>query len=249
MNRFSYPLTLSLAIALFLQFTLAAAPTMAQKPDPDRRTVSVTGEGMVTVAPDRAVVQFGVVTTGETAEMARRQNAEIASASTNAVRELGIDEESIQMESLRLQPKEEYDPKAEIWREEGFEATRQVRVVVETLNLLPDIVTQAVQAGANRVESVRYDLTDPSTARNDALEKAARNARSKAERLARTLEVGLSPVRQIDEQNVSFPQPEMIQFSMERNQADTPPEPDAYAAGEIDVRAQVRVVFDLGGDG
>lgn len=248
MKRFFYSFTLGLAPALILQILLAAAPTMAQKPDPDRRTVSVTGEGMVTEAPDQAVVRFGVVTTGETAEMARRQNAKIASASTNAVRDLGIDEEKIQMESLQLQPKEEYDPKAEIWREEGFEATRQVRVVIENLSLLPEVVTRAVQAGANRVESVRYDLTDPSAARNDALEKAARNARSKAERLARTLEVGLGLARQIDEQSVSFPQPQMVQFSMERDQADVPPEPDAYAAGEIEVGAHVRVVFDLRGD-
>lgn len=248
MKRVSYPLTLGVAGGLILQFMLAAAPTMAQKPDPDRRTVSVTGEGTVTVAPDRAVVRFGVVTTGETAEMARHQNAEIASASMNAVRELGIDDEKIQMESLRLHPKEEYDPKAEIWREEGFEATRQVRVVVETLNLLPDLVTRAVQAGANRVESVRYDLTDPSVARNDALEKAGQDARSKAERLARTLEVGLGLVRQIDEQSVSFLQSKMVQFSTERDQADVPPEPDAYAAGEIEVGAHVGVVFDLRDD-
>ena len=45
---------------------------------------------------------------------------------------------------------------------------------------------------------------------------------------------------------MSFPYPQMVQLSMERNQADTPLEPDAYAVGEIEVGAHVRVVRPQG---
>ena len=220
---------------------------MAQDQHTDRRTVSVSGEGTVQVAPDVAVVRFGVVTEDEEAEEARRQNNEQSSAAMNAVRELGIPDDNLQMERLQLRPKREFDEETRTRREVGFEATRQIRVTVEDLDLLPDVVTRAIQSGANRLQGVQYDLEDRSEARNDALEQAATNARSKAERLARTLDAELGMVRQIDEQSFSFPRPQVRQLDMAQARAAdmAEPDPDAYAAGEIEVEANVQVVFDL----
>lgn len=210
------------------------------------RTVRVTGEGSVTAEPDRAVVRFGVVTQAEEAEAAREQNATASAEAMNTVRELGIPERQIQMETLRLQPQREYNREERRYEENGFEAIRQVVVELDSLDLLPTLVTRVVQRGANRLDGVHYDLQDRDAVRNEALREAASSAREKATLLAEALNARLGTVRQISEQSFDFPRPQARAFQAEAATADAAaPEPDAYAAGEIEVTANVQVVFDL----
>lgn len=225
--------------------SLAVAPAAAQ--DDDRAAVTVSGEGTVTAQPDQAVVRFGVVTQAETAQEARTQNAEAAKNAMNAVRALDISDEKMRMESLRLQPRREYNPDTKRHEEKGYEATRQVVVEVDRLDVLPQLVADVVQGGANRLDNIDYQLSDRSQFRNDALREAAQTAQEKARLLAETLGTELGTVRTINEQNFDFvrPQPQMARMEMAKTADAAQAEPEAYAAGEIEVSAQVQVVFDL----
>jgi len=219
----------------------------AQEATDPPRTVSVTGESSVSVAPDQATVRFGIVSRAETAEAARRRNAEAAKNAMNAVRALDVPDEKMRMESLRLQPRREYNPETREHEDKGYEATRQVVVELSDLEQLPRLVTEVVQQGANRVDGISYGLSDRSSVRNEALQKAARNAREKADLLAVTLEATLGPVQQIQEQSFGFDQPTpRVEMRLAKSaRDDAAPEPDAYAAGEIEVSATVQVTFAL----
>jgi hypothetical protein len=222
------------------------APAPAQSDDGPSRTISVQGEGTVSVAPDRAVVRFGVVSRAETAEAARSQNADAAARAMNAVRDLDIPERRIRMEALQLQPRREYNPETRQREDKGYEATRQVVVEVDSLDRLPVLVTRVVQEGANRLSGIQYDLSDRDAIRNDALREAAEAARAKADLLATTLGARLGPVQEIREQSFSFPRPMMRMEAAAMKTADqAAPQPDAYAAGEIEVSASVQVTFFL----
>jgi uncharacterized protein YggE len=238
------PSRLLIAVCLGL---LVAAPAPAQDtPAPDR-VVRVSGEGTVQAAPDRATVRFGVVSRAETAEAARSQNATAAKTAMNAVRELGVAEETMRMETLRLQPRREYDPETQTREERGYEASRQVVVELDTLAQLPRLVTRVVQRGANRLEGIDYGLQDRTAARNEALRQAAQSAREKAQLLAESLGAALGPVRQIDEQSFGYQDPSPraeMQLAKSRG-GGAAPEPDAYAAGKIEVNATVQVTFAL----
>jgi hypothetical protein len=233
---------------VFAFAVVLAVPSPAQETvtSPDR-SVRVMGESTVTVAPDQATVRFGIVSRAETAEAARSQNAEAAKSAMNAVRELGVGEEKMRMEMLRLQPRREYNPETKTREEKGYEATRQVVVELDDLEQLPRLVTRVVQRGANRVEGIDYGLSDRSAVRDEALGDAAKNARDKAQLLARSLDATLGPVRQIAEEQFGFDQPQpRVQMAFAKTaEADAAPEPDAYAAGEIEVTARVQVVFEL----
>jgi uncharacterized protein len=236
------PITL-LIIALSI---MVLAPRQAVSQEADRRTVSVSGEGIFRVEPDMAIVRFGVVTHSDDPEEARRTNAAAAREAMNAVRELGIDERRIRMESLRLQPRREYVQETRRWVERGFEAVRDVVVHVDDIERLPDVVTRVVQRGANRLNQVSYELSNRDEARNAALRIAVENARSKAELMASVLGERLGPVRTITEQQFDFPRP-MYRAAMDMAavSAEAAPEPEAFASGEIEVRATVQLVFDL----
>ncbi len=239
--------SLRLTLLTVLIALLGAAPALAQDAPATDRLVRVSGEGTVRAAPDRATVRFGIVSRAETAEAARRQNAAAAKTAMNAVRDLGVAEEKIRMESLRLQPRREYDPQTQTREERGYEASRQVVVELDTLAQLPRLVTRVVQRGANRLEGIDYGLQDRTAARNDALRQAAQSARDKAQLLAESLGAALGPVRQIDEQSFGYQSPSpRVEMQLAKSAAeDAAPEPDAYAAGEIEVNATVQVTFSL----
>jgi uncharacterized protein YggE len=240
LTRFRVPILLSCLL-------LGVGGVQAQDPGETQRTVRVSGEGTVTASPDQATVRFGIVTRADEPEAARAQNAEAAKTALNAVRELGVPESDLRMETLRLAPRREYNRETKTHEEKGYEATRQVVVELDSLELLPRLVAQVVQRGANRLEGINYGLSDRRDTRNEALRQAAENARDKARLLAETLDAQLGPVREIHEQNFSFGQPSprvQMEFA-QAAQADAQGEPDAYAAGEIEVSAQVQVVFEL----
>ena len=236
---------LPLALLALLASVLAVVPAAAQ--DDDRSTVTVTGEGTVTAQPDQAVVRFGIVSEAPTAQEVRTQNATAAKNAMNAVRALDIAEEKIRMETLRIQPRREYNPETKRYEEKGYEATRQVVVELDRLEVLPQLVADVVESGANRLNTIDYQLSDRTQYRNEALRKAAQTARDKAQLLAETLGTSLADVRTINEQSFDFIQPRVRMASTEMAKtADAgQAEPDAYAAGEIEVSARVEVVFDL----
>ena len=236
-----FPLWLVVVAALFT----AVGPAAAQ--DDNRSTVSVSGEGTVTAQPDQALVRFGVVTRAETAGAARTQNATAAKTAMNAVRGLDVPEEKLQMERLRLQPQYEYNDEENRRELVGYEATRQVVVELDRLDVLPQLVVDVVEGGANELDGIDYRLSDRTQFRNEALREAARAAREKARLLAATLDAQLGSVRTINEQSFDFvrPQPQRARVEMAKTTSTGQGEPEAYAAGEIDVSAQVQVTFDL----
>lgn len=225
-------------------FTLPALAQPTMNP-PMPRTVTVSGEGRLSVQPDKATVRFGVVTRHADPVQARRQNAEAAREVLNAVRRLGIAERKIQLQALSLQPVREYNQQTQRWEEHGYEAAREVVVEVEDLEVLPDVVAQVVDKGANRLNGLAYDLKDRDRLRNEALQQAVLHARDKATLMATTLGATLGPVLQIAEQGVVVPQPVLRMERMAAKPMADSSEPEAYAAGEIEITATVQLVFEL----
>lgn len=238
---------LAATLLVLLGSIFAVAPAVAQHDDADQSTVTVTGEGTVTTPPDQAVVRFGVVTQEPTAEEARTRNATAAKNAMNAVRALDVPDEKMRMESLRIRPEYEYNDEENKRELIGYEATRKVVVEVARLEVLPQLVADVVQGGANRLDEIDYQLSDRSQFRNEALRKAAQTAQEKAQLLAETLEASLGPVHTVREQNFSYgqSQPRLSRTGMAQT-ASSQAEPEAYAAGEMEVSATVQVVFKLG---
>jgi uncharacterized protein YggE len=164
----------------------------------------------------------------------------------NAVRELGIDERKLRLETLQLQPVREYDPETRRPEDKGFEALRDLVVELEDLELLPTLISQIIQKGANRLNGVTYGLKDRETIRDQALVEAVTRARHKATLMASTLGGELGPVRRLNEQSIDMPFP-MVRMAADQAmmmaKSEAAPEPEAYAAGEMEVRAVVQVTF------
>lgn len=236
-RRFFHPF---LPLVLLFAATLFAPSLFAT---PASRSVSVTGEATVSVEPDRAELAFSVVTRHpDDPDEARRTNERGSAGALNALRALGIPEQSIQQRSLRLQPTREYDSERRVWRETGFEASRQLTVRFDSLELVPRAVAEVVSRGANRIDSLHYDVGDRSAARNEALAAAVAQAREKAGVMAEAAGAELGRVHSIAEDSFQFPRA-MMRTEEVSMAADS--EPDAYAPGQIEVVARISAVFEL----
>ena len=222
--------------------------TMAQSVNTDKRTITVSGEGIINVVPDMATVRFGIVVQHEDPEEARRINAETARNAMNSIREMGIADSKLSLQTLRLQPVREYDPQTRRQINKGYEATRELIVVIEDLDVLPAIISSIVQKGANRLNGISYGLKDKSAIKDRALVLAVQHAKHKATIMAQSLGVSIGQVLIISEQSFSVPTPVLSMEAAPRMmmaKGDAAPEPEAYAAGEIEVKAVVQVVFEL----
>jgi len=209
-------------------------------------TITVSGRGVISTQPDMATVWFGVVTDNSNPDQARELNAIASAEAMNAVRDLGVSEENLKVESLRLAPKREYDPDRRTYKEAGFEATRGIVVEVKDLDILPDLIAVIVSKGANRISNIQYGLDDKDSVELEALEKAVDRAREKAAVMASRLGRSVGPVTQINEQGVSVPQPMLrMEAAMDVASASKSGQPDAFAGGEIEVSASVTVIFML----
>ena len=221
---------------------------LAQNVMDTSRTIAVSGEGSVDVAPDKATLRFGIYSQNESPEEARLINARVAKEALNAVRTVGIPEQNIRLQTLRLQPIREYDAQTRKQVEKGYEASRELVIEVEDLDQLPLVVARVVQEGANRLNGITYGLKSIERHKDAAIVKAVERARGKAELIASSLGEEVGEVLQIREEHFDAPLPRVQYESASRAMmASTSKgaEPDAYASGMIEVRTSVSIVFRI----
>jgi uncharacterized protein len=236
--------TFVIALISVLLIILLLFPSKAQMNE-SKSTVSVSGEGIVKVEPDMVIVRFGVVTRDNDPVKARQLNEDASAKALEAVRNLGVAERKMKVTVLQLNEIREYDRERRRQIPAGFEAIRQVVVELDELDKLAQLIAGVTQQGANRLFGISYDISNRSGVRNEALKKAAADAREKATVLSSELNVTLGKVLAVNEQSFHFPGPIPVRAMMadQREAAMDMGTPEAYAAGEIEVRAQVQVEF------
>jgi uncharacterized protein len=203
------------------------------------REIVVTGEGRVEVAPDMATVTGGVETTAETAAAALQQNTQAMQAVIAAVTDAGVAREAMQTTQIGLFPRYgDRNTGAEEPVVIGYTARNMLRVEVRRIGELGSVLDAMAGAGANRMEGISFEISEPRVHLDAAREAAVADARDKAELLARAAGVSVGEVLSIRETQ-PFDQP----FPM-RAQADMAME-SAVAEGTLTVEAMVEMVLSL----
>jgi uncharacterized protein len=232
-----------LAVLALLALAPILISPLAHAQDVVPRTVTVTATDTVRVAPDRVSVRFAIVTRAQQPEAARQQNESASSNVLQAVRALNVPDRQIQVQSVRLSEEVEYRQGRRV--RIGFIARRDVQVILDDMDRLPQVIAAVVQEGATELGGISYDIRDRRAQEDEALRRAASRARQKADVLATSLGTSVRAVYAVAESGTSFPtpRPEMAYARMEMDMAQA--EPAAYAAGELEVRATLTVIFEL----
>jgi uncharacterized protein YggE len=120
----------------------------------------------------------------------------------------------------------------------AYRAVNTLTVTINELRLVGPVLDEAVRAGANTISGPSFGLRDPSDARREALTLAVREAREKAEVIARAAGLQIKGIERIVEEGVDV-QVRMLERAVPAPaQGSTPIEP-----GTVGVVARVTIVF------
>jgi hypothetical protein len=208
----------------------------------DGERITVFGSGSASAAPDRVAVRLGVETMAETASDALSENSEQIEAVINALTEAGIPEEDIQTQTVELRPQyESPEPRPEQGAQRelvGYVASNVVEVTSDELDGFGELLDAAVQAGANRVEGIRFEVTNQMELLGQAREAAWEDAEAKAQQLADLAGAQLGDVISIDE-STRVPRPAGLRVEAEEAAA-VPIQP-----GREEIRVDLQVTWAL----
>jgi uncharacterized protein YggE len=152
------------------------------------RMVSTSGTGQVSVTPDIVVISLGVQTEAADAGTAASENATQMDGVITALEDAGVAAKDIRTQVVRLVPREQ-QPSSGTTQEgppeiAGFTATQIVDVTIHDISSAAEIIDNAVQAGANVIQGIQFDVSSPGTRIDQARQAAWDDAMHKAQQLA-----------------------------------------------------------------
>lgn len=209
MKRKVWQIATIVAVLLAGGWLLAApGPFVARAQGADEATVptrmvSTSGTGQVSVTPDIVVVSLGVQTEAADAGTAASQNATEMDGVITALEDAGVAAKDIRTQVVQLVPREQQPTSGTTQQGPpeiiGFTATQIVDVTIRDIGSAPDIIDNAVQAGANVIQGIEFDVSNPGTLIDQARQAAWDDAMHKAQQLAELSNSGLGMVLTINE--------------------------------------------------
>jgi uncharacterized protein YggE len=206
------------------------------------QTVSVSGHGETTVAPDTASISLGVDVTKPTLSEAQAQATDQATAVIATLKAAGIAAKDIQTTSYNVNILYDTSRHGDPNQVQGYEVTNQLQVTVRDTAKLGQLLDQAVKAGANDVSGISFFVDDQTAAASEARRLAVEDAHTKAEELATAAGLTLGPVITITEgaETPVIPMYPMPEAAMAKADAAVPVE-----AGSSTVAVDVSIAYEL----
>jgi uncharacterized protein YggE len=206
---------------LFAAFVLIAAllvsqvgfgPAVAQAQDTTGATtpgtVTVVGEGSVSIEPDIANTTIGVEVVQPSVQDAVSEAREMMDAVIAALIEAGVAEEDLQTTGFNIWAERNFGGPMPMDSEGSvdgdseqvrYHVSNNVQVTIRDLENIEGVLDAAIQAGANNIYGVSFSLSDPTSIESEARQSAVENALTKAEELAELTGTSVGGVVSISE--------------------------------------------------
>jgi hypothetical protein len=232
---------------------LLAATTMTRADDddkPEKPTISVTGQGKISAAPDVADINIGVVTQGEKAVDALTDNSRQMDSLIKVLKISGVAAKDIQTTNINVSPRYSQPPQPVPGRPQqeftpkivGYDVTNTVTVTSRDLNKLGDLLDAVVTVGANQMHGISFRIDTPEALLDEARKKAMADAKHKADLMAGEAGVVVGPPISITDSGTSpIPPPRPMMGRMMSMAA----APVPVSAGEQELSVSVHVVYEL----
>ena len=223
----------------------------------DRPKITVNGEAVVNVKPDKIVLTFGIETWDTEIMAAKQKNNSILKKTVIIIKDSGIPEKEIQTDHLSIEPRYKDDYSKENFI--GFFVRNTLMVTLTETGKVEELVTRALQAGVNYIHGIDFQTTEFKKYREQARELALKAAREKAEKMAAVLYQSIGSPIQIEENYSGSPWwyysswsgwgygrgRGMTQNVIQNVQGDSGEASDTIVLGKISIKANVSVTFEL----
>jgi uncharacterized protein YggE len=235
------PLVALLAVSLAACTAVRAAPKSESPAVP--RTITVVGEGKVSLKPDIGTINVGAEARANTVSEAKAEVDTQMATIAAALQEAGVAEKDIQTSHYSIHYEREPMPMLRegpaLENQGGYLVSNMVRVTVRDVEKAGDVLDAVVQAGANQVFGVTFTVSDENAWQSEARARAVADARSRAQELAGLAEVELGAVLSVSEVIGSLPVP-VAKMAVERDGGGV-----GIAPGELELGTQIQVTFAI----
>lgn len=210
------------------------------------RTITVGGSAEILTAPDRFEISVGFEVQTTDLDDARDESKTRAAALLAVAERHGLAACDVQTHQLSLQPR--YDNNyGEHRKLIGYEAQRSLTLTLHDIEEVEAVLFELVAAGANRVDRVEFKTSAVAEKRAEARVMATLAAREKAEAMAAALGQTLGEPLRIEEGGEPSWHAQPLAANYMYNNETAAQISETVAAGKIQVRAAVSVVFKLQG--
>ena len=231
---------LSLFLLCFCSSSFAWAEDLPEPLWPEK-TLTVSGEGKVEVAPDIAYINLGVVTEDPDARVAQQRNSEQMSRIIAQLKGAGIPPEDIRTVSFNIYQRYRHDRDTRESSVEGYTVNNSVRITVRDVKRAGDAIDIASRHGMNISGGIQFDLSDRETHYRRALKEAGTVASGRAQALAESMGVDLKGPVSITERKGFEPVPRPMRAVTGMAESHSTP----VESGTVTVEANVTVVYDF----
>lgn len=209
-------------------------------------TINVEGNAEITVEPDQAEVWAGISIVKDTAEEAQTEANKVINAIIDGLRYKGISEDDIETERLNLYEEREWS-RDEGSKLVGWRASQTVKVKTTDMDKVGIIVDIVVKNGANQINNINFGLSEEleQQYKKQALAEATKNAKSKAETIAESLDVKLGKIKSVSESSFQY-RPYI--YTMEAKAAGAPAVEEATVVmpKDVTVTARISLIYNIG---
>lgn len=199
--------------------------------------VTVTGEGLVKVMPDRAVIKVRVENQGTSAKEVQTLNNQSVDAVLKSLKSLKLDAKYISTEMINLNKNYNYETK-----EYFYVANQAIVIFLEDLKMYEPVMNKLLDSGVNRIDDVNFLSSDMEKLMSASRKKAMENAKKKALDYVEVLGQKLGKAKTISETEIHRPRPMYDTMLMKGASQESQ---QTIAVGEMEIRTQVNVAFEL----
>lgn len=214
----------------FLSFSLQA----------ETAKLSARGEARLSAPPDQMTITIGTVTENKVVQEALSQNSAAVNKIMDAVKSLNLKNVHIETSMFRIDPIWQTKPvnPTPDWKPMviSFRVTNLLDIRTSDLTAAGTVIDAAINAGANKVDALAFNLKDPEALRSKAIAMATAQAMEQAKVAANAANVTLGQVLNLTIDNAGIRPP----LALRAMEASTPIE-----AGEIQVSATVNMDFEI----
>ena len=225
--------------SILILFALAMTVTQAQESKIIPQ-ISVSGEGKISVMPDRAVLKFGIQNSGKEASEVKNLNDETVDKVMKYIKKFGIATTDYKTTQVSLRKEYDYEKKKHFYK-----AVQSIQITLKDLTKYDELMAGLVDTGINNIDNVEFKSSKIEEHQSNARKLAIQDAKKKAEDYVSVLnqKVGKAIMITDNSQPIYPPMYKNVVYAAMASDAGSARE--TVAIGEIEIITNVNVSFLL----
>ncbi len=211
----------------------------------EARSINISAEETIYQKPDEAKITFSVITEADSYGRATEMNNNQMENVNSYLKEEGIEDKNLKTQNFSVRPRyEQIEDRLSSRREIiGYEVENNLQVTVTNLENVDTLIGGAIEAGANKVSGLVFEVSNQDELENQAQLKAIERAKEKAEEIADSLGVRVGRILDFSESGGYRP----VSYSYEQMESDSMGRGGSapIEEGESEIKSSVDITFEI----